>query len=184
MQIYRVLPLLLLLFSSCGWHVGEGEFYQNYQTITVPFVDGDWQGIMTRSLVNQLATDSSFRLLNDGGDLTLLVKLKDVEEDNVGFRYDQKKSGKLIKYIIPTETRLSLLADVTLIDQTTGCALFGPVLFEANYDFDHDYYSARNSVNIFSLGQLTDYDEALEAALKPLYQELAKKIVDYIKSAW
>lgn len=183
-MLNKLITLTLLVLSSCGWHVGEGELIYQYQTITVPFVSGDWQGIMTRSLVNQLATDSSFTILNEGGDLTLLVTLKDLDEEDVGFRYDQKKSGKLIEYIIPTETRLIQFAQVTLIDQSNGCTLFGPTLFEVSYDFDHDFYSARNSVNIFSLGQLTDYDEAMEAALKPLYQKLSKKIVDYMKSAW
>lgn len=174
----------ILSLSSCGFKAGSGELIEEFETISVCFAEGDWQGSLTQTLINEIATRTSLTYVNGGGDLSLVVVLKGLDENNIGFRYDQNKKGKRIDYIIPTETRLRVLADVTLVDQTRGAVLMGPILFEACYEFDHDFYSARNSVNIFSLGQLSDYDEALDAALKPLYQELSQKIVDYLLSAW
>lgn len=186
MFLKKLLALMLLLASitSCGFKAGSGDLIEEFETISICFADGDWQGTLTQTLINEVATRTSLNYVNSGGDLSLVVSLKGLDENNIGFRYDQNKKGKRVDYIIPTETRLRVMAEVSLVDQTRGVEIVGPLLFEACYEFDHDFYSARNSVNIFSLGQLSDYDEALDAALKPLYQELSRKIVDYILSAW
>lgn len=162
----------------------EGELIERYESISIPFAEGDYQGMLTREIIDKIATQTSLLVVNSGGDLTLLVTLKQQDEENIGFRFDRNGKGRRIDYIIPSETRISLFAEVTVIEQASGCALIGPFLFEASYDFDHDYYSSQNAVNIFSMGQLTDYDEALDAALRPLYQNLADKIADYVKNAW
>ncbi len=44
------------------------------------------------------------------------------------------------------------------------------------------YYSSRKGVNVFSLGQVTDIDEARDVAEYPLHRRLAQKIVDYINN--
>lgn len=179
-----VLLLLLFLCSSCGWKMGESVIIQNYQTISVPFVEGDREGFLTQYVIQELAEMSPLSYVNQGGDLNLLIKLCTVDTENVGFRYDRKKDGELIDYIIPTETRLKAIAEVTLVDPCQNTPLLGPLRIEAWVDFDHDWYSTFGAVNIFSLGQLNDYDEAYDAALKPLYCRLARKIVDYVIFAW
>lgn len=174
----------ILVFSACGYQFGEGELTKGYATISISFAGGDLKGALTQAVVNEIATQTNLLYVNGGADLELFMVLKEVDEVNVGFRYDRNKHNELVDYIIPAETRLKAYAEVTLWDRGQGCALVGPVLLEASNDFDHDYYSSRNAVNIFSLGQLTDYDEAYDAALKPLYQNLARKIVDYLKNIW
>jgi hypothetical protein len=164
--------------------MGEGDFITRYETVTIPFAEGDWQGMFTRALTNAIASETTLHVVNSGGDLILNVCLKRRDEENVGFRYDRNGRGKLIDYISPAETRISVFAEVTVIEAESGCCRIGPLLFEASYDFDHEYYSSQNGINIFSMGQLTDYDEALDAALKPLYQKLAEKIADYLQNAW
>lgn len=176
--------LILLLGSSCGWRMGEGNLVENYSTISVPFAERDRQGFLTQYVIQELVERSPLRYTNQGGDLNLVVKLCTVDTENVGFRYDRKKNGELIDYIIPTETRLKAVAEVTLVDPCQNTPLLGPLLIEAWVDFDHDWYSTFGAVNIFSLGQLNDYDEAYDAALKPLYCRLARKIVDYVIYAW
>ena len=57
------------------------------------------------------------------------------------------------------------------------------MIIKASMDFDHDYYSSRHGVNIFSLGQLTDYDTAEDTVRKPLNDRLAEKIADYVINA-
>ena len=112
------------------------------------------------------------------------VELIDFDDENIGFRYDRKKDGRRRKAIIPTETRLIATAQVTLIQAYSGEALIGPVRLAASVDFDHDYCSDRGEINIFSLGQLNDYDTAYEAAFRPLNRVLAQKIVDLINDSW
>ncbi|MCB1113731.1 MAG: hypothetical protein KDK62_03150 [Chlamydiia bacterium] len=177
-----LLPLLLL--SACGWHAGEGDLIHTNETVVIPFAEGDWQGTLTRKLVDKVATETALTVVNCDADLELAVIIRRRDEENVGFRYDRNNRGERIDYIIPSETRVTLFAEVTLLERATGCARMGPLLFEASYDFDHDYYSSQNAVNIFSLGQLTDYDEAIDAALVPLYEKLAEKITDYLQNAW
>lgn len=173
--------LIFLFCSACGYHLGEGDITRQYATISLTFAEGDVAGDFTQAVINEIATQTSLIYVNEGADLELYISLVDIDEQNVGFRYDRDKHDKLVKYIIPTETRLKGFVEITLNDPVQGRAILGPTLLEACYDFDHDYYSSRNAVNIFSLGQLTDYDEAYDAAKKPLYQYLARKIVDYIK---
>lgn len=60
----------------------------------------------------------------------------------------------------------------------------GPVRLRAYAEFDHDYYTVRHRTNAFSLGQLTDFDSAEDAATKPLNKKIAEKIADYVVYGW
>ena len=62
----------------------------------------------------------------------------------------------------------------------TGAVLGGPTTINAVADFDNSFYSSRNELNKFSLGQLNDIDAARDAVMQPLNRELAERIVDYI----
>lgn len=97
---------------------------------------------------------------------------------------DDIEEIRLSHSVIPTETRVEAIAEVTLIESNSGCVLLGPVQIRAFMDFDHDYYYSWNGVNESSLGQLTDYDAAVDGSFKPLYAILAHKIADYIYDAW
>lgn len=156
----------------------------NYQTITVPFVEGDWDGQLTVALVRQVSQAGRLAYQSDGGDLILKVILMDIDDENIGFRYDRNREGKRKNRIIPDETRSTAYAEVVLIEAASGKEVMGPVRLSADVVFDHDYYSIRNGVNIFSLGQLTDIEEAHDEAQRPLNQRLAQKIVDYINDNW
>jgi hypothetical protein len=182
----RALVGLLLLLTSCGYQFGEGELTRNYATISVPFAKGDQQGALTRAVINELATESSLIYVNEGADLELLMAFKEVDETDIGFRYDNTKDNDKnhrVRYTIPDETRLTGYLEINLIDRGQGKVIFGPVLLRATYDFDHGYYASQGGLNRRSLGQVSDYDEAYDAALIPLYQNLARKVVDYLKSA-
>lgn len=184
---YAVLAILFSSFvSSCGYRYGQGGLSAEYRTISVPYVENDKDGLLTAALVRQISARGAFQYLRDGGDLILKVIIIDFSEENIGFRYDRNKEGRISKYrdIIPTETRLTALAEVSVIDPCSGCIVLGPVRLTASVDFDHDYYSSRDAVNTFSLGQLSDIDEALDAAHRPLNEALARKIVDYLADSW
>jgi hypothetical protein len=167
-------------FSACGYHAGTSESLAAYQTISIPYVKNDEDGCMTATLVKVISAESGLQYEKCGGDLTLIVEMVEFENENIGFRYERKEEGQLKHSIIPTETRLIIVAKVTLMDSATAEALVGPVFVSANVHFDHEYEKTRNGVNIFSLGQLTDYDEASDAAYSPLYKVLSQKIADLI----
>lgn len=187
-KIKTFLCALILIGScslvSCQYQFGYGDLSQRYSTITVPYIEGDQKGELTTEVIKQLSLSGALRYVNCGGDLTLKIKLIEFRDENIGFRYDRKKSGKLKKSIIPTETRISALAEVLVIEAGTGKTIQGPINISASVDFDHSYYSSQHGINIFSLGQLSDIDAAYDAVMHPLNQCLAEKIVDYIINSW
>lgn len=185
MQIGKKIIVIFLFFcTGCGYHFGPGKIPQFPKTISIPFVEGDDGGALTSQLIEQIVQSGEYEYQNSGGAFLLKIKLIDFNEENIGFRYDRKKDGRRRKAIIPTEARLTAIAEVALIEACSGVALIGPVVINASIEFDHNYYLGRGEVNVFSLGQLSDYDTAREAADKPLNRALARKIVDLITDSW
>lgn len=176
--------ILAMCISSCGYQWGHGGSISACRTISIPYVGGDWDGNLTSALVKQLSQSSPLIYLPSGGDLILQVKIVDSSSDNIGFRYDHNKDGHAKKSVIPDETRWTMWVEVQMIEAATGEIVLGPARLYADVEFDHDYYSMRNDINVKSLGQLTDVDDAYDAAEKPLNRRLAQKIVDYINDNW
>ena len=182
-RITQSLALLACFFlSSCGYR-GEDSFLEHYSSISVPFVEGDSDGALTSAIVREISISSPLPYSQFNGDLILKVKLLDVEEDNVGYRYDRKKRGTIRKRLIPCETRVTAQLEVSLEDRYCQQVL-PKVIVTASLDFDHDYYSSRDSVNIFSLGQLSEVDAARDTVISPLNTLISKKIVDYLSDSW
>ena len=185
-KLLLLLPLVLsvLFFSSCYYQFGHGDLSERYSTISVPYAQGDLKGDLTAEVVRKLSSSGALRYVNHGGDLTLRIKVVELSEENIGFRYDRKKSGKLKKSIIPTETRVNAFAEVSLVEAGTGKTVRGPVMITADAEFDHTYYTTRDKINVFSLGQLSDIDAACDAAMIPLNRALAERIVDFVVNSW
>lgn len=185
----KILQALLLVVSvvmlpGCGYRFGQGILSEQYSTLSVPYIEGDRDGDLTAEVIRQISTSGAFSYTPSGGDLILIAKVLDYDEENIGFRYDRKKKGQLKHNVVPTETRMEIVIDVSLKDAVSGCLIRGPTRLKASIDFDHDYYSSQNAVNIFSLGQLSDIDEARDAVLHPLHLKAAQTIVDYITNSW
>lgn len=185
-MIPRCLVFLVacLLLTNCGYKAGYDGLPIAYRTISVPYVEGDWDGQLTNALIRQINYSGCFEYKNSQANLILVVKILDFSDENIGFRYDRHKDGRLRDTIIPVETRLFALAEVSVVEACSGKIVLGPSKISANVDFDHDYYSSRNEVNVFSLGQLSDFDAASDAANTPLNAALAEKIVSYISDNW
>ncbi len=187
MKIKGSLGLLLLMagcyLTGCYYQFGQGELARVYHSISVPYIEGDQKGELTAEVIKQLSLSGAFHYVNESSDLILKIKIIELRDENIGFRYDRKKRGKLRKSIIPTETRLSGQVEVLLVDKS-GQTIRGPTRIVASTDFDHTYYSSRHGINIFSLGQLNDLDAAHDAAMRPLNRHLAERIVDYIVNSW
>ncbi len=184
---WRSLALLgagLLFLTGCQYQFGLGELSQRYATLSIPYIEGDLKGDLTAEVVKKLSSSGAFRYVNCGGDLTLKIKVIDFSEENIGFRYDRNKEGKLKKNIVPTETRAVVVAEVSLIDGGTGKIVKGPDRISAEAEFDHTYYTTRDEINVFSLGQLSDVYVARDAAKIPLNRALAERIADYVINSW
>ncbi len=173
----------ILSATSCGYRFGQGETLSPYSSISVPYVDGDSYGEFTNALVKRVSEWTHLRYKREGGDMLLKVKILEIKDENIGFRYDRNNKGELIYSIIPTETRLEVIAKLEVVEAGSGRVIIGPYEFVAATDFDHDYYASRHAVNIFSLGQLVDYDAAYDAAIRPLSSAFAEKIVDILEGA-
>lgn len=179
-----VLALLLLALSGCGYQFGSSQFSSRYSTLSVPYASGDFDGSFTNEMIHHISTGSVFQYKRVNADLILKIDLIDFDVKNIGYRYYRNKHNKLTRETIPVETRSIVTAVFSLVDACTGYEVLSPVEVTACTDFDHDFYSTRDQINSKSLGQLTDYDEALDAAKKPLFFNLAKKISDYINDSW
>lgn len=179
-----IFGICLICITSCGYHYDTSCAVKEHRTISVPYALRDSDGQFTAALIREITLNGAFDYIDTGGDLLLSVDLIEFCDDNIGFRYDRNKKGELTRSIIPTETRASLTAEITLFSSRTNCVIIGPVQVRASVDYDHDYYSSRDGVNVFSLGQLTDYEEAHDVVLRPLHKKLAKKIVQYIYESW
>lgn len=176
--------IILICLTGCGYRFGQGTIASEYSSISVPYVSGDRDGSLTAAVIKQLNVSSPFRYQDSCGDLTLKICLIDYDDENIGFRYDRHKDGRLTHSVIPTETRITAIAEIKVMETSTGRVVMEPVRLTASVEFDHDYYSSRDGVNIFSLGQLIDFDEAYDAVMTPLNRALAQKIVDYLCNSW
>lgn len=174
----------LFLVSSCQYHFGESDLSARYRTISIPYAEGDEKGELTTEVIKAISTSGALSFQYEGGDLTLKLKIIEISDENIGFRYDRNKEGHLRNTIIPTETRQRATVEVVLIDNLTSKTVRGPTRITATVDFDHDFYSSRNAINIFSLGQLTDFDVAQDTSMHSLNRILAEKISDYIVNSW
>lgn len=175
---------LLGFFSSCQYQFGRGELAGQYQTIAIPYVEGDQEGGVTAEVIKRMSETGALRYVSSHGELILKIKLIEFRDENIGFRYDRKKQGELKKTVIPTETRLNAVAEVIITEASSGKIIRGPTRIKTSIDFDHDFYSSYHEINVFSLGQLNDYDAAHDAVMYPLNRQLAEKIVDYVTQSW
>jgi hypothetical protein len=169
--------VLLLLLTGCGY---QFESLSPKKSIEIPFICGDIQGEMTTKLIYLLNASGRYLTTTSNPRYCLSINIIGNKDQNIGFRYDRNTDGDLLRTIIPTESRWSLLAEVTLVDKYSGCIVLGPARISAYYDFDHDWYSTWDGVNIYSLGQITDYADAKDQVQAPLYHKLAQKIVDLL----
>lgn len=175
--------VFLLMLCGCGYRPGYGAFAGKYGTVSVPYVDGDVDGGLTAALVHEVTASLGLDHRTTDGELLLVVTLLDLDDTNIGFRYEHLHGKSYKRSIIPVETRLTAIAEVSLIDANTGCSVLPTIKISASIDFDHEYNATRNDSNVFSLGQLSDADAAFDAARFPLNKRLARKIVEYISCA-
>ena len=187
-MIRTVLFSLLLALTACGYRFDGGDKI----AVSVPYVVGDQEGQLTNSLIWAIARTPAFRYTQGEGDWTLKAKVVDTTNDRIGFQYDRNpKTGDLRSNVVGHENRKSVTVEVRVINSTTGKLILGPQKVKAEADYDYIDPNSLQDVSFinpatglretsiaFSLGQLDSVGAAGEEATVPIYQSLARKIVD------
>lgn len=185
------LIILLILTCACGYRFDRG--FEGKTTISVPYVQGDFEGRFTDALVRAINQSGAFEYEKTCGRLSLEVAVMNDENERIGFRHDRSNNdNKLRKNIIGVEDRRTLCLQVSLIDTVTDEVVLGPYSVKDSVVYDYlnenspedtsfiDLEGIRETSIGFSLGQLDSKDSAQRDALQPLYQRLAQKIIDGI----
>jgi hypothetical protein len=173
-----------VILTGCGFRPIERGALPGYESISVPYVEGDHDGSFTQELVRQVSRVGFLRYQRENGQLSLKVRVVERSHKNIGYRFDQNPSGSFNNRLLPSEGRLDALVEITLVDSQSGKVLMGPAIVRAFADFDHDFYTTAKRSFRLSLGQVDDQVVALEQASKPLNQALAKRVVDLIEGSW
>lgn len=181
LSTYLLFCFSCALVTACGYRCGlEMQTYEKRPSIEIPYIKGDLDGGLTAAVIKYVTRSGAYEYRANGASYILNVCNLEIDETDIGFRYDRKKRGKLTRDTIPTEERITATAEVSVVEAASGKVILGPEVITASVDYDHDYYFSRNGVNIFSLGQLTDLEEAYDAVQVPLHNELAKAIAEYL----
>lgn len=177
--LFRSLIVLCICTGCSGYHL---ERDAPLLTLSVPYVTGDVDGCLTTSLIQKIERTSGLSYSCFAPSTVLTVCLQGVSEDNIGFRYapSVESTGGSSRILAAEEARLTAVATCTLIDCASGETLFGPQEIAAYITFDFEPDFSNIDFHEDSLGQLERYPLAKDAALVPLYDKLAQKIVDYI----
>jgi len=194
---WRLFSLLgaLSLFAGCGYRWQPDYPYGTRPSVSVPFVVGDEDGMLTAEIIRALSSSGLVEVCSSGGDYQLHVTIASGTAENVGYRIDpQKVDKKVRKNLLACEGRRTMTIEAALYQGDE--LIYGPypITSDAEYDYvDGDSIQDLTFVNPagkvvtvlpFSLGQLESVESAQEAATKPLYSRLAQKIVDAISIEW
>ena len=170
----------VILLSSCGYKLNPLISANKVRTLSIPYVEGDIDGQLTATLIGEISTSGAYHYQDEGAEWILKARILDNTYENIGFRYDRSRKGRLKHWLIPVERRKGVLIEVELLSACALQVVQGPCQLYASIEYDHDYYTIRDGVNVFSLCQLTDIDSAEDAAKIPLYQKLAEKVVSWL----
>ncbi len=187
--------VFLFLLSSCGYRFEGPGLSEEVTTLSIPYVSGDVDGIITDALVRAFAGSGAYRYLTTGGALELRIHVTGGGNERIGWKYQRSTTGELQHELIATEARRSMSADITLVEGSTGEIVYGPTTVHAYVDYDYyepdsiqdlsfiNTFGVRQTSVNFSRGQLDSSEGAYDSSLTPLSRQLAKKIVDRILHA-
>lgn len=187
MKTKLFLIVALVFLSSCGYHIVNST---NDNTIGIPFVPGDKDGLLTKAITQEISTSGFGEYRSRNTRYELSVKLEPDFVERVGYRYDRLADGTLRPNIIGTETRRTVTVTYELIDNLYDKVVFGPKSTSAFADFDYldtDNIADMSFINPlgqrilafnYSLGQLNTIEGATDSSLISIYRNLSKNIAD------
>lgn len=179
-----------LLNASCGYHYALQEESGKCSTITVPYIEGDFDATLNNALVYQLSASGGFACVQSGGDFTLKIQILSDEKTRIGFRYDRDNvEGVREKNLLGAEDRRFIIVQVSLFKEGETQSIIDPFKISAFADYDYiDPGSPQDllytpstgpsqSIIQFSLGQLDSYEGASDDASSLVFKKIAEKIV-------
>lgn len=184
-----------LLLSSCGYHLGRTKNSEKIE-ISIPYIKDDFNGLFTNELIKQVSYCPNISYKYTDADYVLNIKILSKSTKQIGYKYDRNNQNVRKKNLRPTEGRQIITVNVEMVDAKTNQTKFGPFQVSADSAFDYVEQDSLNDLSFiapngqrltvlsYSLGQLESIESAKEAALKPLYESLSKKIVDAISAYW
>jgi hypothetical protein len=184
---FALLGVAVLSLNSCSYHVVNSK---GDNTIGIPFVPGDKDGLLTKAITQEISTSGLGEFRSRNTRFELVVKLEPDFVERIGYRYDRLPDGTLRPNIIGTETRRTVTVSYELIDTLYDKVVFGPKSTSAFADFDYldtDNIADMSFVNPlgqrilafnYSLGQLNTIEGATDASLISIYRMLSKNIAD------
>jgi hypothetical protein len=175
---------LSFMLNSCfgGYEQSSSTISRNY-LVQIPYIQGDSSGLLTGHLIKEFSSSFPNQLANQSN-ISLQVKMLNEVEDNIGFQYEIDDNGNRENKIIPNENRLTLTAEVKLVELSTGEVLIGPEIVKVSGDFDFDFDAMKNDDMSLSLGQLNGLNDARDSAKFEIGSYLAKKIVQMLQDMY
>jgi hypothetical protein len=169
--------LVLFFFSGCGYRFGQSEGSLLNRSVYVPYIEGDQSGFLTNALIYALSKRPGILYDDRSPDFVVKVCLQPPADTTIGFRY---ANGNERKVVTSDESRLTFVAEVKVMDCSTGTLVrrCQRVVDSIDYDFESDFSNLGEDT--FSLGQLKMYNQARDTAQQSLFRLLAEKIVDSI----
>ncbi len=159
-------------------------------SIAVPYVQGDFEGKLTDSLVQEITSSGLFKYANWTSTYRLDISIDSDHNEKIGYQYDRDLcTGTLQQNLLSSEGRRTITAKVLLFHQGSEKPILGPYKVTAYSEYDYINPNSINELSFcdpqcmrqvtldFTLGQLDSRDSAQDNALVPLYHDLAHNIV-------
>lgn len=186
------LMALVVLFSSCGYHV-KALKPKSETTFAVKSFLEDRQGRFKEEII-KAASSNSWNYCTEGSRYIIECSLGEASCVQVGYRYDRyEPTSQIINRLIPIEGRKKINVCVSIEDTHLG-KIFGPFALEGRSDFDFVNYDTYKDLSFidsagraqsslaYSLGQLDANEGAEEAALSNCYKSIAAQIRDLLEN--
>lgn len=157
---------LLLCFSSCGFQPVLIE-----RTSLSLKIIGDQEGVFTSALLAEL--NAFGYTIDHCAPYSLFLEMKTPKIQHVGFQFDT--TGAPCQAIVPNETKLIERVFLSLYYEDIPLICSHSVEFSQT--FDHTWLATPNQINLFSLGQLTDYTDAKRFCSSAAKKRLAEEVV-------
>jgi hypothetical protein len=195
--VSRIAFFFLLFFSGCGYRWTPDYPEGARPTLTIPFVTGDEEGLLTSELVSAFAASGLVRVVPQSGAYRLVVTMGSAQNQTIGFRRDPQKIGsKIKKNLLADEGRKTVQVEAIVFRGETEEVVYGPYLLSADAEYDYVdgdsiedlTFTTLNGETVtvlpFSLGQLEPIESAEEGVSSPLFRKIAQKMVDAISAEW
>jgi hypothetical protein len=187
-----ILTSLTLLFSSCRYNAATLNI--NGDTVvetSIPVIKKDPEGFLRNYLAREMASSASLYYKDTGAKYSLKVSIEKDLNSKITFNWDRNpETNENLQVFYPSEGMREIIVKVELVEEESGDAVIEPFFISASADYDFVNPTVPNSVRFlealggeesvlqYSLGQLDSEEGAKDTSYNPVYQRLAKKIVD------